>query len=163
MKTRKKHLVAMAISLLSILSGMSQTTNILVVERLNGDTVSYSITYDKPLVTFTKNAMVLKTANNKHFETSIFNVKRFTFETRPDKIEAVKKSSICFEKIGTDRYEITGLGKVKDVEVLTTDGKVISKGVTYDNGRMVVDLNDLAPCIYLIKIGNIQTTKIIKQ
>ena len=162
MRGYKKYFTLLAVGLLLMAPCSAQTTLQLVVERQNGMDVTFFIHYDKPVVTFDKAKLVVK-AEKENFEAAISQVKRFSFKDVPDKMESTMKPSIDFQKVGEDKYEIVGLESVDDLQVLTTTGKVVRKGVAYSNGRLLVELSGLATGVYLIKIGNIQTIKILKK
>lgn len=140
----------------------AQTTLQLVVERQKGSDVTFKIHYDKPVVTFDKTTLIIK-SEKENFEAAVSQVKRFRFEDVLDKVDDMVTPSVSFQKVGENKFEIDGLEKAGDVQVLTTDGKVVKKGVDYYHGRLLIDLSGLQPDVYLIRVGNIQTIKIFKK
>lgn len=162
MNVYEKCLMVFVMALLSITSAKGQdTTLLLVIERNNADAVSFLVYYDKPIVTFTQNNLVVKSEIGD-FEAEISNVKRFYFEETPDKIEDIKKTSIVFNKIGDDKYEVTGV-KLNEITVFNSSGKAVSHHHIGDNGVVSIDLGNLPSDVYLIKIDAVQTLKILKK
>ena len=144
---------------LAICPAFSQNT--LVIHQKDGQKFSFGFD-DKPVITYTDNDLVLKTAKTE-VQYPLASLSKFTFVDIPTEVDAVAVDRKSPE-ITLDDYmiRITGAKAETVVKVTGMDGKTLAAYKADSEGTVTFSIADLPEGVYIISSDSL-TCKILKK
>lgn len=154
-----KRLLSLLLSFYLAVPVFSQNT--LTIHQKDGQQFSFGFE-DKPVITYTDNALVLKTVKTE-VQYPLASLAKFTFtesETAVTPVSADKNNPV----LSLDSYVVNISGAKADVSVsvIGSDGKILSTYQTDSDGGVTFSIADLPQGTYIIKSENL-TCKILKK
>ncbi len=160
MKSRKL-LFLLTLCIVMPLSCLAQNGPVSIVVEVDGEQNWLISVADNPRITL-RDGVFSIVSDKESFNVQITHVKRFRFENG-DVIKQIKDSSVFFQKIGNDQYELQGLDNKESISLYDISGKAVPSRVFYVEGNATINLHGLTDGVYVIKIGSNQTIKILKK
>ena len=131
-----------------------------VVELNNGTTANYFL-QDKPTLTMEGSKISIFTSTvQASYERA--EVKKFYFTNETSGVKEIVQNSMVYKQIDADHLEIIGLSQNDQITVCDMTGRLIGD-VSRTKDKVIVNLSAHQKGIYLIKVGNSETIKIIKK
>ena len=147
-----KRLLSLLLSFYLAVPVFSQNT--LTIHQKDGQQFSFGFE-DKPVITYTDNALVLKTVKTE-VQYPLASLAKFTFtesETAVTPVSADKNNPV----LSLDSYVVNISGAKADVSVsvIGSDGKILSTYQTDSDGGVTFSIADLPQGTYIIKSENL--------
>lgn len=144
---------------LAICPAFSQNT--LVIHQKDGQKFSFGFD-DKPVIIYTENDLVLKTAKTE-VQYPLASLAKLTFSDPDTGVDPVSVDQISPE-ISLDNYMINITGAKADIKVnvISSDGKTLAAYKTDSEGTVTFSIADLPVGIYIINSESL-TCKILKK
>ena len=131
-----------------------------VVELNNGTTANYYL-QDKPTLTMEGSKINISTTTvQASYERD--EVKKFYFINETSGVKEMAQNSLVYKQIDADHFEIIGLSQNDQITVCDMTGRLIGD-VSRTKDKVTVNLSGHQKGIYLIKVGDSETIKIIKK
>ena len=131
-----------------------------VVELNNGTTANYYL-QDKPTLTMEGSKINFSTTTvQASYERD--EVKKFYFINETSGVKEMAKNSLVYKQIDADHFEIIGLSQNDQITVCDMTGRLIGD-VSRTKDKVTVNLSGHQKGIYLIKVGDSETIKIIRK
>lgn len=155
----KKLIVAIVALFFAGVSMVSAQTT-LTIHQKDGEKFSFGFS-EKPVVSFTDNDLIVKTANNE-VSCSLANVAKFTFDAEETAVGEVKTDAE--PSISLDEYTvmITGAKADEKVSLTGTDGKMLQSYKIGEDGSVSFSIAELPAGTYIISTSKI-AIKILKK
>jgi len=131
-----------------------------VIELSNGTTANFLL-QDKPTLRMEDTKINIST-NTVQASYEKAEVKRFYFTNEASGVKKMAPNNIVYKQIDGDRFEIIGLSKNEQITVCDITGGLICD-VSRTNDKATINLSGHKQGVYLIKVGNCKTIKIIKK
>jgi hypothetical protein len=154
----KKKLLLLVLALLPMKMLANDTA--FVVELNNGTTANYYL-QDKPTLTMEGSKINFSTTTvQASYERD--EVKKFYFINETSGVKEMAKNSLVYKQIDADHFEIIGLSQNDQITVCDMTGRLIGD-VSRTKDKVTVNLSGHQKGIYLIKVGDSETIKIIRK
>lgn len=134
--------------------------NTLTIHQKDGQQFSFGFA-DKPVITYTDNDLVLKTAKTEvHYPLS--SLAKFTFTDLEDAVISIEGNNAA--QLVLDNYVVNIIGAKSGiaVSVIGSDGKILATYKTDENGTVTFSVAELPEGTYVIKSESL-TCKILKK
>ena len=135
--------------------------NTLTIHQKDGQQFSFGFE-EKPVVSFTDNAMVIKSTKTE-VQYDLSNVAKLTFNDIEDAVIGIK-ADVAKANITLNEYTVSIAGAKPDTEVrlIASDGKIIQSYMTAQDGSVAFSIAELHAGSYIISSESI-TVKILKK
>jgi len=135
---------------------------VLVVELTTGQTESFALS-DKPKLTVSEAMLKIKsTTVEMDFDRS--RIVKFYFVDDATAVKEIEdKATVSYRQSATNQLTVQGLTDRDGIVVSDMAGHVYTDCIERNAESAIVDLNRCPNGIYIIKIGNKQTIKMIKR
>lgn len=149
------------IFLIAIMAIPAIAQNTLTVHQKDGQQFSYGFE-EKPVVTFTDNALVIK-STKVEVQYELAKVAKFTFDDVEDAVIGIKADD-AKASISLDEYTVCITGAKADITVrlLASDGKQLQSYKTNQDGSVTFSIAELPEGTYIISSESL-TVKILKK
>lgn len=160
---KNRRLILFMCCLLFVSFARAQTEKTaLVLLFTNGGTQSFLL-QDEPILTF-EGSILTVVSNSIRAAYPRSDISEFYFELRPVGIQEKKKDDLCFVYLNNNQVVVQGLTeKDKDIRVFDVSGIICGVETVYDGTTATISLDKLNRGVYIIKINNRQSIKIVKK
>lgn len=159
MDMRRKILFLLSALMLPLLLLAEEST--LVVELSNGNK-SYFKLKEKPIVRMSDGKVFIE---SKMVETSFStsNVSKFYFSSEETAVEDIVRDDFLFTQSGDNQYVISNIEEKEHVIVCDSAGRLYNRCVSLNGNEAQISLEGCPKGIYIIKVGNKQTIKVVRK
>lgn len=157
----RRKLFSLALGLLLPGFAMAQTFEALNFKLVNGETRSFAF-LEKPVITFVDDYIRVTTAT----ESVMFvrsEVDSYSFKSDSEGINSPELSGLLVSRVSNDLLRVEGAPADCVISVWTVGGAACLTLRCNDGGSADVDLTNLVAGAYVVRIGECQTLKIVKQ
>lgn len=140
----------------------------LVVEKVDGSSVDFVLS-EHPSVSMTGDKVSVSTNGSNGVEYEVEEVKKFYFklydpaESVEEKLVEGKKESLRVKSVDGQTVTITGTSVTDHLMLYTSDGRQVQRGISASEGETCIRIGSLEKGLYLIKVNDKQTFKILKR
>lgn len=159
MDMRRKIIFLLSALMLPLLLQAEEST--LVVELSNGNK-SYFKLQEKPIVRMSDGRVYVE---SNRVETSflISNVAKFFFSSEGTAVDDIARDDFLFTQSGDNQYTISNIQEREQIIVSDSAGRLYNRCISVSGNEVLISLEGCPKGIYVIKVGNKQTIKIIKR
>lgn len=157
----KRKLFSLALGLLLPGFAMAQTFEALSFKLVNGETRTFAFV-EKPVITFVDNYIRVTTTTESVMLVRS-EVDSYCFVSEAEGINAPELSGLQVRRVSNDLLRVEGAPADCVVSVWSVGGAACLTLRCNDGGSADVDLTNLVAGAYVVRIGECQTLKIVKQ
>lgn len=159
-----KRFVVFSFVLMFSMIALAQEESYVIIHLTNGTKHTY-IMRDKVMVEWSSDSLMVSSRSmTTTYSRSL--VRKYTFDKIdiPDHIDNVgDEASFSLNSLGDGCYVLQGIKAGTNVYVYSNNGvEVLSRKVSYDGEIVDLSLRDYPHGVYLIRIPNIQTIKVVR-